>query len=81
MTVSWGNDSHPTGVVKPVNGIPTSHSPQQLCIWGHEHAGIILQLAEILICKVSKENKIEHMFSLNDSVTSKEQNPIALMFY
>ena len=22
-TVSWGNDSHPTGVVKPVNGIPT----------------------------------------------------------
>ena len=21
--VSWGNDSHPTGVVKPVNGIPT----------------------------------------------------------
>ena len=22
-TGSWGNDSHPTGVVKPVNGIPT----------------------------------------------------------
>ena len=22
-TVNWGNDSHPTGVVKPVNGIPT----------------------------------------------------------
>ena len=22
-TVSWGNDSHPTGVVKPVNGIQT----------------------------------------------------------
>ena len=22
-TVSWGNDSHPTGVVKPVSGIPT----------------------------------------------------------
>ena len=22
-TVSWGNDSHPTGVVKPVNGILT----------------------------------------------------------
>ena len=22
-TVSWGNDSHPTGVVKPVYGIPT----------------------------------------------------------
>ena len=22
-TVSWGNDSHQTGVVKPVNGIPT----------------------------------------------------------
>ena len=22
-TVSWGNDSHPAGVVKPVNGIPT----------------------------------------------------------
>ena len=21
-TVSWGNDSHPTGVVKPVYGIP-----------------------------------------------------------
>ena len=24
-TVSWGNDSHPTGVVKPVYGIPTFH--------------------------------------------------------
>ena len=23
-TVSWDNDSHPTGVVKPVYGIPTS---------------------------------------------------------
>ena len=22
-TVSWGNDSHPTGVVNPVNGIQT----------------------------------------------------------
>ena len=22
-TVSWGNDNHLTGVVKPVNGIPT----------------------------------------------------------
>ena len=22
-TVTWGNDSHPTGVVKPVYGIPT----------------------------------------------------------
>ena len=22
-TVSWGNDSHPAGVVKPVNGSPT----------------------------------------------------------
>ena len=22
-TIIWGNDSHPTGVVKPVNGIPT----------------------------------------------------------
>ena len=22
-TVSWGNDSHPTGVVNPVYGIPT----------------------------------------------------------
>ena len=22
-TVSWGNDSHPTGVAKPVHGIPT----------------------------------------------------------
>ena len=22
-TVSWGNNSHPTGVVKPVNGQPT----------------------------------------------------------
>ena len=22
-TVSWGNDSHPTGMVKPDNGIPT----------------------------------------------------------
>ena len=23
MTVSWGNDSHQTSVVKPVDGIPT----------------------------------------------------------
>ena len=22
-TASWGNDSHPTGVAKPLNGIPT----------------------------------------------------------
>ena len=22
-TVGWGNDSHPTGMVKPVYGIPT----------------------------------------------------------
>ena len=22
-TVSWSNDSHPTGMVKPINGIPT----------------------------------------------------------
>ena len=30
-TVSWSNDSHPTGVVKPVYRIQTSHSPQQQC--------------------------------------------------
>ena len=26
-TVSWGNDRHPTSVVKPVNRIPSFHSP------------------------------------------------------
>ena len=30
-TVSWGNDSHQTGVVKLVYGIQPSHSPQKLC--------------------------------------------------
>ena len=30
-TVSWSNDSHPTGVVKPVYGILTSHYLQKLC--------------------------------------------------
>ena len=42
-TVSYGNDNHPTGVVKPVNKIQPSHSPQQLCNRGHGYAGIILQ--------------------------------------
>ena len=38
-------------------GSKPSHS-QQLCYQGHEHAGIILQLAEIWICIVSNENDI-----------------------
>ena len=47
--VSWGNDSQLTGS-------QPSHSPQQLCNRGHEHADIILQLAEIWICIVSKKD-------------------------
>ena len=46
-TVSRGNDSHPTGAVNPVNGIPFIHSPQHLCNQRHEHADVILQLADI----------------------------------
>ena len=63
-TVSLGNDGHPTGVVKPVNGIqtPPPHSPQYLCSRGHEHIGIILQSAEISISIVSTENDIEKIF-------------------
>ena len=61
-TVSLGNDSHPIGVVKPVNGIQTSHLPQQLCNREYEHTGIILQLVEISICAVSKENNIKKIF-------------------
>ena len=29
--VSWGNESHPTGVVKPVYGIPTFPLTQKPC--------------------------------------------------
>ena len=35
-----------------LKGSQPSHSPQQLCYRGQEHAGIILQLAEIWICIV-----------------------------
>ena len=38
-----------------LNQLPGSqpfHSPQQLCNRRHEHAGIVLQLAEIRICIV-----------------------------
>ena len=38
-TVSWSNNSYPTGVVKLYNGIPTF--PQQLCNQGYQHAVII----------------------------------------
>ena len=31
-TVSWGNDSHLTGVVKPVNGIPTLPLTTPVCV-------------------------------------------------
>ena len=35
-TVSWGNDSHPTGVVKPVYGIPTFPlTPKTVYTKGH----------------------------------------------
>ena len=34
-TVSWGNDSHPTGVVKPVNGIPTFPLTANVLSKGH----------------------------------------------
>ena len=30
-TVSWSNDSHSTGVVKPVYGSQPSHQPRKLC--------------------------------------------------
>ena len=29
-TVSWGDDSHPNVVDKPVYGIPTFHTPQKM---------------------------------------------------
>ena len=31
-TVSWGNYSHPTGVIKPVNGIQTLHTNHKSCV-------------------------------------------------
>ena len=36
-TVSWGNDSQLTGVVKPVYGIPTSHLQQKPCNQNDTH--------------------------------------------
>ena len=39
-------------------GYQPSHLPQPLCNRRHEHGGIVLQLAEISICIVSKENDI-----------------------
>ena len=42
-----------------LTGSLPSHSPQQLCIREHEHAGIILQLAEISICIIFNENDTE----------------------
>ena len=41
MTVSWGNDSHPTGVVKPDNGIPTLPLTTTVVYREHEHACIV----------------------------------------
>ena len=34
---SLNNDSHPTVVVKPVNWIPSSHSPQKMCNQKNAH--------------------------------------------
>ena len=31
-TVSWGNDNHPTGVFKPINGIPNLPSHHNSCV-------------------------------------------------
>ena len=62
-TVSLGNDIVTQLVwLKRLMGSQPSNSPQQLCNRGQEHAGIILQLAEISICIVSKQNYIEKMF-------------------
>ena len=52
VTVSWSNDSHPNRLT----GSQPSYSPQQ--VW-HDCAGIILQLAKIWICIVSKQNNFE----------------------
>ena len=64
-------------MVKPAYGIQTSHSPQQLCNRGHKHAGIILQLAEIWICIVSKESNIEKIFwrGISELVERKNKRP------
>ena len=57
-TVSLGKDSHQLVWWKRLTGSEPSHSPRHLCNRGHKYAGTTLPLAEILICKVSKENKI-----------------------
>ena len=41
-TVSWGNNSHPTGVVKPVNGIQTLPTNQKSCV---------IKMTYLKICK------------------------------
>ena len=42
-------------LLKRLTGFQPSHLSQNLCNRRHEHVGIILQLAEISICIVSKE--------------------------
>ena len=42
-TVSWSNYGHPTGVVYQVYRAQPSHSPQQPCNRGQEHANGSLQ--------------------------------------
>ena len=51
-TVSWSNDCHPTGEVKPVNGIQTLPLTSKVLY-------SIALLAEISICIVSKESDIK----------------------
>ena len=44
-TISWGNDSHPTAVVKPVYGIPTFHlTAQAVLSKGHTFKKVLLSL-------------------------------------
>ena len=40
MTISWRNDSHPTGVIKPVYGIPTFILTAKLCNQKDTHENI-----------------------------------------
>ena len=58
-----------------------SHSSQQLCNRGHEHADIILLLAEIWICIFSKENNMENKFYVELPRYLKGRKLLASLFF
>ena len=79
-TVSWGNDSYPTGVVKPVNGILTLPLTTKVVQARARICRYYFTVSWNLICVVSKENDIEKIFKWNNCVNRKEEKPIALIF-